>query len=144
MVNSFIFTGLILLAGLAGGLIGSACAKSRRMSEETAMIKGRLEFLEGRVQGMDERLSDSELLIGDTPTGGLLGRVGTLEEARRKEGPKLAELTACVDAQSDKLQELEGQLDSLKGGLELHEGGASLELAGLRKAVQRLEEKANG
>ena len=33
----------------------------------------------------NDRLNECELLIGDTPTGGLLGRVGALEEKARKE-----------------------------------------------------------
>lgn len=120
MVNSFVFTGLILLAGLAGGLIGSACGKRRNAPD----VEGRLAELEDRLDAlathcMDEgrrlrtdisdvdirvdelhdhytdvkrllaeqndRLGECELLIGDTPTGGLLGRVGALEEAARKE-----------------------------------------------------------
>lgn len=120
MVNSFIFTGLILLAGLAGGLIGSACGKRRNAPD----IEGRIAELEERLDAlathcMDEgrrlrtdisdvdiradelhdhyldlkrifaeqndRLNECELLIGETPTGGLLGRVGALEEAARKE-----------------------------------------------------------
>ena len=31
------------------------------------------------------RINELEFLVGDTPTGGLLGRVGALEEAARKE-----------------------------------------------------------
>ena len=37
------------------------------------------------VRSMDDRLRECELLIGETPTGGLLGRVGALEEVARKE-----------------------------------------------------------
>lgn len=33
----------------------------------------------------NDRLNEHELLIGDTPTGGLLGRVSALEESARKE-----------------------------------------------------------
>lgn len=33
----------------------------------------------------NDRLAECELLIGDTPTGGLLGRVGALEDKARKE-----------------------------------------------------------
>ena len=92
MGNSLIFTGLILLAGLAGGLIGSACGKRRNAPD----IEGRLAELEDRLDAladhaMDEehrlreRVDELEFLIGDTPTGGLLGRVGALEDAKRKE-----------------------------------------------------------
>ena len=36
-------------------------------------------------QAIHAQLDEHELLIGDTPTGGLLGRVGALEEAKLKE-----------------------------------------------------------
>ena len=120
MVNSFIFTGLILLAGLAGGLIGSACGKRRNapdVESRIAELEERLDALathcmdEGRrlrtdisdvdiradelhdhytdvkrlLAEQNDRLNECELLIGDTPTGGLLGRVGALEDAARKE-----------------------------------------------------------
>ena len=166
MVNSFIFTGLILLAGLAGGLIGSACGKRRNAPEVEARIaeleerldaladhameeakkhKARLMSLEDSMdafqthcleqeQAIHAQLDDHDLLIGETPDEGLLGRVGALEEARRKEGPKLLDLEACVDAQGDRLEVLEGRFDTF-------EGGASLELQGLRDAVQKLEAK---
>lgn len=147
MGNSLIFTGLILLAGLAGGLIGSACGKRRNAPDVEARIaelEERLDTLathcmdEGRrlrtdisdvdiradelhdhvtdlrrilnektsdlydrvsvvaddcdkgesaldlVRSMDDRLRECELLIGETPTGGLLGRVGALEDKARK------------------------------------------------------------
>ena len=117
MVNSFIFTGLILLAGLAGGLIGSACGKRRNAPDVEARIaelEERLDALadhameeakknKARIMSMEDsmdafethcleqeqaihaQLDEHEFLIGDTPTGGLLGRVGALEEAARKE-----------------------------------------------------------
>lgn len=117
MGNSLIFTGLILLAGLAGGLIGSACGKRRNAPD----IEGRIAELEDRLdaladhameeakknkarimsvedsmdafqthvleqeQAIHAQLDEHEFLIGDTPTGGLLGRVGALEDAARKE-----------------------------------------------------------
>jgi hypothetical protein len=105
MGNSLIFTGLILLAGLAGGLIGSACGKRRNAPEvegriaeledrldalaahcmdEGKRLKDRTGILEDHMQGVCECLHDCEMLIGDTPTGGLLGRVGALEDMARK------------------------------------------------------------
>ena len=117
MGNSLIFTGLILLAGLAGGLIGSACGKRRNAPD----IEGRIAELEDRLdaladhcmeeakkhkarimsvedsldafqahcleqeQAIHAQLDEHEFLIGDTPTGGLLGRVGALEDAARQE-----------------------------------------------------------
>ena len=116
MGNSLIFTGLILLAGLAGGLIGSACGRRRNVPD----IEGRITELEDRLdaltdhcmddakkhkarimsvedsldafqthvleqeQAIHAQLDEHEFLIGETPTGGLLGRVGALEEAARK------------------------------------------------------------
>ena len=117
MVNSFIFTGLILLAGLAGGLIGSACGKRRNAPdiegriaeledrldalathcmEEGKNVKARIASLEDGVeafqyhcqeqeQAIHAQLDEHEFLIGETPTGGLLGRVGALEDKARKE-----------------------------------------------------------
>ena len=92
MENALIFTGLVLLSGLAGGLIGSCCAKSRTAPE----IEGRIADLEDRMdaladhcmeegQRLRERVSECELLIGETPDDGLLNRVAKLEESRRKE-----------------------------------------------------------
>ena len=85
MGNALLFTGLLLGAAVLGGFIGTCCARKRQDDEEVAQIRDRLEYLESRVQNMDERLYDSEMLIGETPNDGLLGRVGALEEARRKE-----------------------------------------------------------
>ena len=117
MVNSFIFTGLILLAGLAGGLIGSACGKRRNAPDVEARIaeleerldaladhameeakknKARIMSVEDSLdafqahvleqeQAIHAQLDEHEFLIGETPTGGLLGRVGALEDAARKE-----------------------------------------------------------
>lgn len=147
MGNSLIFTGLILLAGLAGGLIGSACGKRRNAPD----IEGRIAELEDRLDALathcmdegrrlrtdisdvdiradelhdhytdvkrllaeqNERLGECELLIGETPTGGLLGRVGALEDAElhRPSGPKLTELVSCVDAQADRIEEVRDEL----------------------------------
>ena len=84
MGNAMLFTALLLGAAVLGGFVGSCCARKRQDDGDAEQIKDRLEFLEGRVQGMDERLCDCELLIGETPNDGLLGRVGELEEVRRK------------------------------------------------------------
>lgn len=144
MGNSLIFTGLILLAGLAGGLIGSACGKRRNapdveariaeleerldaladhVMEEAKKHKARLMSLEDSMdafethcleqeQAIHAQLDEHEFLIGETPTGGLLGRVGALEEAERHRpsGPKLTELVSCVDAQADRIEEVRHEL----------------------------------
>ena len=161
MENALLFTGLLLGAALTGGYFGACCAKSRQsedLAQKLQALRDRVEFLETKVQDADERLclcerydgesaqriheleeraSESELLIGETPDDGLLGRVGALEDARRKEGPKLLDLEACVDAQGDRLEVLQGRFDTF-------EGGASLEIEGLRKSVEALEGKAHG
>ena len=132
MENALLFTGLLLGAALTGGYFGSCCARSRQSenaAQELLVLRDRVEFLETKVQDADERLclcerydaesaqrihdleervAEHELLIGETPNDGLLGRVGELEDARRKEGPKLLDLEACVDAQGDRLEVLEG------------------------------------
>lgn len=105
MENALLFTGLLLGAALAGGYFGSCCVKKRntpdieaRIAEledrldalathcmdEGKRLKDRTGRLEDHMQGVCECLHDCEMLIGDTPTGGLLGRVGALEEAARK------------------------------------------------------------
>lgn len=92
MENALLFTGLLVLAAAAGGVIGSACAKKKNAPE----VEGRIAELEDRLDAladhvMDqthairEQVNEHELLIGETPNDGLLGRVGALEEARRKE-----------------------------------------------------------
>lgn len=163
MENALLFTGLLVLAATAGGVIGSCCAKSRQ-SEDVAQklqaLQDRVEFLEikgqdheerlclcerydgesaQRIRDLEEQVNEHELLIGETPNDGLLGRVGALEEAERHRpsGPKLVELVSCVDAQSDMLELLQGRFDTF-------EGGASLEIEGLRKSVEALEGKAHG
>ena len=116
--NALMFTGLLLLSALVGGLVGVACAKGRQAGDH----EGRIAELEDRLDAlathsMDEakrlrtdvsdvdiradelhdhyldlkrilaeqndRLNECELLIGDTPTGGLLGRVGALENTQK-------------------------------------------------------------
>ena len=118
MGNSLIFTGLILLAGLAGGLIGNACGKRRNAPD----VEGRIAELEDRLDALathcmeedkrlktdisdvdiradelhdhyldlkrilaeqNDRLAECELLIGDPPSEGLLGRVSALEEVQK-------------------------------------------------------------
>ena len=92
MENALLMTGLLILASLAGGVIGSACARKRDAPE----VEGRLADLEDRLDALADHVMDQEqaihaqlnehdLLIGETPEDGLLGRVGALEEARRKE-----------------------------------------------------------
>ena len=91
MENALLFTGLLLLAATAGGFVGSCCAKKREdqpnHERRIAELEDRLDALADHCmeegQRLRERVSECELLIGETPEDGLLGRVGKLEEAER-------------------------------------------------------------
>ena len=113
MGNALLFTGLLLGAAVLGGFIGACCSKGRQAGdhegriaeledrldalathcmEEGKRLKDRMGSNEDMAQrrwewmgGVETRVSELEFLVGDTPTGGLLGRVGALEEAARKE-----------------------------------------------------------
>ena len=169
--NMFSVEGKVALVTGATGALGCVLAKAYgyagakvfltgRNNAKLQALQDRVEFLEikgqdheerlclcerydgesaQRIHELEERASESELLIGETPNDGLLGRVGALEEAERHRpsGPKLVELVSCVDAQSDMLELLQGRFDTF-------EGGASLEIEGLRKSVEALEGKAHG
>ena len=91
MGNALLFTACLLGAAVLGGFVGSCCAKGRQSGDH----EGRIAELEDRLDTladhcMDEehklreRVDELEFLVGETPTGGLLGRVGALEEAARK------------------------------------------------------------
>jgi hypothetical protein len=58
--------------------------KARISSLEDGMDAFQKHVLE-QEQAIHAELDEHEFLIGDTPTGGLLGRVGALEEKARKE-----------------------------------------------------------
>ena len=137
MENALLFTGLLLGAALTGGYFGSCCARSRQ-SEDVAQklqaLQDRVEFLETkaqdheerlclcerydgesaqRIHDLEERVAESELLIGETPDEGLLGRVGALEDARRKEC-LLGRVKMLEDAGkmlADEIETLKGQAD---------------------------------
>jgi hypothetical protein len=92
MENAILFTALLLGAAVLGGFIGACCSRGRQAGDH----EGRIAELEERLDGLAdhameeehklrERVDELEFLIGETPTGGLLGRVGALEEATRKE-----------------------------------------------------------
>jgi len=114
MQNALLFTACLLGAAVLGGFIGSCCASKRKEDngheariaeledrldaladhsmDEAKKLKDRAGHYEDKMQGvwewageLDERLKEVEFLMGDTPTGGLLGRVGALEEAKLKE-----------------------------------------------------------
>ena len=110
------------MAALAGGVIGSACGRKR--NEPDAEAEGRLADLEDRLDALAdhvmeqthairEMVNEHELLIGETPNDGLLGRVGALEEARRKEC-LLGRVKMLEDAGkmlADEVEALKGQTD---------------------------------
>ena len=58
--------------------------KSRVVALEDGMDAFQTHVLE-QGQAVHAQLDEHELLIGDTPTGGLLGRVSALEDKARKE-----------------------------------------------------------
>lgn len=122
MENALVMTALILGAALAGGFFGSCCAKGRNAPEvegriadiedrldaladhcmdEAKKLKDRAGSLEDKTEDFSERLYECELLIGETPEDGLLGRVGALEEARRRE-----DLLARVNMLHDEVEAL--------------------------------------
>lgn len=90
MGNALLFTACLLGAAVLGGFIGSCCSKGRQAGN----YEGRIAELEDRLdaladhcmeqdQAIRERVAECELLIGDPPTEGLLGRVSALEEAQK-------------------------------------------------------------
>ena len=92
MGNALLFTACLLGAAVLGGFVGSCCSKGRQAGDH----EGRIAELEDRLDALAdhamedahklrERVDELEFLVGDTPTGGLLGRVGALEDAARKE-----------------------------------------------------------
>lgn len=92
MVNALLFTSLLLGAAVLGGFVGACCSKGRQAGDH----EGRIAELEDRLDALAdhamneehklrERVDELEFLVGETPTGGLLGRVGALEDAARKE-----------------------------------------------------------
>ena len=116
MENALLFTGLLILAAVAGGVIGSACAKKR----DTPDVEGRIADLEDRLDAladhvMDqthairEQVNEHELLIGETPNDGLLGRVGNLEEVRRRE-----DLLGRINMLNDDVNFLIAEVEEIK------------------------------
>ena len=93
MGNALLFTACLLGAAVLGGFVGSCCAKKREDQPDherrIAELEDRLDALADHVmdqeQAIHAQLNEHDLLIGETPNDGLLGRVGALEEARRKE-----------------------------------------------------------
>ena len=92
MGNALLFTACLLGAAVLGGFVGSCCAKGRRTGDceaRVAELEERLDALADHSMNEEhrlrERVDELEFLVGETPTGGLLGRVGALEDAARKE-----------------------------------------------------------
>lgn len=138
MENALLFTGLLLGAALTGGYFGACCAKGRQsedVKQKLQALQDRVEFLETkaqdheerlclcerydgesaqRIHDLEERVAESELLIGETPDDGLLNRVAKLEEAKMKELAKMVDLAACVDAQGEKLDEIRKDVETMR------------------------------
>ena len=157
MGNSLIFTGLILLAGLAGGLIGSACGKRRNAPdieariaeleerldaladhalEEVKSVRARATALENGLdafqvhcleqeQAIHAQLDEHDFLIGDTPTGGLLGRVGALEDAQKTHEQDAVIVNGWAE-----------EIKALKNRFETFEDSMTLEMTGLREDME--------
>lgn len=92
MGNALLFTACLLGAAVLGGFVGACCSRGRQAGDH----EGRIAELEERLDTLAdhameethklrERVDELEFLVGETPTGGLLGRVGALEEKARKE-----------------------------------------------------------
>lgn len=90
MGNALLFTALLLGAAVLGGFVGSCCSKGRQAGDH----EGRIAELEERLdaladhcmeqdQAIRERVAECELLIGDPPSEGLLGRVSALEDQQK-------------------------------------------------------------
>jgi chromosome segregation ATPase len=123
MENAVLFTALLLGAAVLGSFIGACCSKGRQAGD----CEGRIAELEDRLDALAdhcmeeahklrERVDELEFLMGETPTGGLLGRVGALEEARRREDllGRVNRLTDSVNVLIDDVQELEKGLEGLQ------------------------------
>ena len=90
MGNALLFTACLLGAAVLGGFVGSCCSKGRQAGDH----EGRIAELEERLdaladhcmeedQAIRERVAECELLIGDPPSEGLLGRVSALEDVQK-------------------------------------------------------------
>jgi hypothetical protein len=78
--------------------------------EEGKRLKDRTGTLEERMKGVCECLHECELLIGDTPTGGLLGRVSALEEAQKTHEQD----AVIVNGWAEEIKTLKKGLDGLQ------------------------------
>ena len=104
MGDALLFTACLLGAAALGGFVGSCCSKGRQTGghegriaeledrldalathcmDELKKLKDRAGDIEDKMQDFYERIYECETLIGDTPTGGLLGRVGALEDMQK-------------------------------------------------------------
>ena len=117
MGNALLFTACLLGAAVLGGFVGNCCAKGRRddgdHGRRLADLEDRLDALADHCmeegQRLRERVSECELLIGETPEDGLLGRVGNLEEARRRE-----DLLGQINMLNDDVNFLIAEVEEIK------------------------------
>ena len=61
--------------------LSAAHTKTNDLYDQLSVLK----IEDPEQDGLAARVSELEFLVGETPTGGLLGRVGALEEVRMKE-----------------------------------------------------------
>ena len=116
MGNALLFTACLLGAAVLGGFIGSCCAKKREDQPDherrIAELEERLDSLADHVmdqeQVLRERLDEHDMLIGETPEDGLLGRVGKLEEAERTHEQDAVIFNGWADDVQDLRKGLEG------------------------------------
>ena len=117
MGNALLFTGLLILAATAGGVIGSACGKKKNAPE----VEGRIAELEDRLDALAdhvmeqthairEMVNEHELLIGETPNDGLLGRVGALEDAQKAHEQD----AVIVNGWAEEIKTLKKELEGLQ------------------------------
>ena len=111
------FTALLLGAAVLGGFVGSCCSKGRQAGDH----EGRIAELEERLdaladhcmeqdQAIRERVAECELLIGDPPSEGLLGRVSALEDAQMTHEQD----AVIVNGWAEEIKELKKGLEGLQ------------------------------
>ena len=131
MENAVLFTALLLGAAALGGFVGACCSKGRQAGdhegriaeledrldaladhamEEGKRLKDRTGSLEDHLQGIFERLYEVEMLVGDTPTGGLLGRVGALEDAQKTHEQD----AMIVNGWAEEIKALKKEMDDIR------------------------------
>ena len=88
--------------------------EGQQIKARIASLEDRLDAFETHVleqeQAVHAQLDEHELLIGDTPTGGLLGRVGALEETQKTHEQD----AVIVNGWSEEIEALKKELEGLQ------------------------------